>query len=770
MSRPAERPRPDLGDGSWLEAAALGPQPLAVRRVEPSPCTTACPAGVNVKAYVSLIAEGRFAEALTVVRERCPLPGICGRICHHPCEAACRRDQPIAIRALKRFVADVADGPPPAPAPAPVAHPTTQVAVVGSGPAGLTAAWELRRSGYPVTVFEAESEPGGMLRYGIAPYRLPRPALDAEIDYLLASGIELRTGCRIGEDLELEALLASGFASVLFALGAQRGRSLGLPDEGGEVEDALSFLRRVNAGDRRPLTGGVLVIGGGSTAVEAARTARRLGADPVTILYRRSRRELLAGDEEIEACAREGIAIRFLVTPHAVVRDDDRFIGLECLQVELGEADASGRRRPVPVAGSEFLVEADRVLAAVGQQADLGLLPEKHLARLAPRGRLQVDVETAMTALQGVFAAGDVVTGPSTVIDAVAAGQRAAATVRRYLASGRTTRPLAPPPAPAEYALPDLPAAPAARRHPPTAPLEPGREFAETERAFGPHEAVAEARRCLRCGPCSECRLCVSSCGRRHLAMRVPEAGPAWPSLVRCSGPTAAAVARSAPAGGRLVAAGGAAAAAVELLPLPVRVLDEQCRACADCLAVCPFDALELAGDGRPVRVAESRCRGCLLCAAVCPTGALVSELGSAAWWQERLESVAARAASSPPRVTVTCAGRPAHWSRATRPGRRDELVTVRCAGSIDPGRLLELVWRGAEKVVVVGCGAEGCRFAGGAALAARHVATARSLLAAIGFDPDRVVYDGGGQAASPLWPVPVGRAAAPRPRPGAGR
>ncbi len=391
--------RTETLSGARLRVPTLGGAPFRLEPVEPSPCTTACPAGINVKAYVSLIAEGMFAEALAVVRDRCPLPGICGRICHHPCEAACRRDEPIAIRALKRFVADVADETPPAMLP--VIHPASPVAVIGSGPAGLAAAWDLRRAGYPVTIFESEPETGGMLRYGIAPYRLPREILDAEIDYLLASGIELRTGCRIGTDLTLESLLDDEWAAVLFAVGAQRGRALGIPgeEESPEVEDALGFLRRVNAGDRAPLTGRVVVIGGGSTAVEAARTARRLGADEVTILYRRSATELLAGPEEIDACTEEGIEIRFLVTPQAVVRDNDRFLGLECLEIELGEPDASGRRRPVPVTGSEFLVEADRVLAAVGQSADLDFLPEKYRLRLSERQRLRADGTTAMTHL-----------------------------------------------------------------------------------------------------------------------------------------------------------------------------------------------------------------------------------------------------------------------------------------------------------------------------------------------------------------------------------
>ncbi len=640
-------------------------------------------------------------------------------------------------------MADAADETPPPMAP--VSHPSSRVAIVGSGPAGLTAAYDLRRAGYPVTIFESEPEPGGMLRYGIAPYRLPREVLDAEIGYLLGAGIEIRTGCRIGRDIELEALLDDGWAAVLFAVGAQRGRALGIPgeDEAPQVEDALGFLRRVNGGDRTPLEGRVVVIGGGSTAVEAARTARRLGADPVTILYRRSRNELLAGPEEIEACAAEGIQLSFLVAPQAVVRDENRFLGLECLRVELGEPDASGRRRPLPVRGSEFLVEADRVLAAVGQQADLAFLPEKYRPRVSERGRLQVDAATAMTALQGVFAAGDVVTGPATVIDAVAAGHRAADTIRAYLASGCPV-PEPEPPAPAtEYALPEPPAAAAARRHPPMAPLAPGQEFAETERSFGPAEAMAEARRCLRCGPCSECLVCAPSCHRRHLVLRTGHDGAAPSVLLRTSGALASSLEPDGPAAALLLAEAGEAELAARLLPLAMRVRAERCRACGSCLEVCPFDALELAPEDRAVTVAASRCRGCQLCAAVCPTNALVSDAYSEQWWQTRLAAIEAEPASEAPLLVVTCARRAGSvGERLRRNGRRIEVVTVRCAGGLDAGRLLELCWRGAERIVVAGCGPGRCRFGDAARLAAGQTARARELLELIGSDPAQVVDD----------------------------
>ncbi len=732
--------------GARLRAPALGGAPLQIVPVEPSPCTTACPAGINVKAYVSLIAEGMFAEALAVVRDRCPLPGICGRICHHPCEAACRRDEPIAIRALKRFVADVTGEEPPPMLP--VIHPMSRVAVVGSGPAGLAAAWDLRRAGYPVTIFESEAEPGGMLRYGIAPYRLPREVLDAEIGYLLAAGIELRTGCRIGDQITLESLLDDDWAAVLFAVGAQRGRALGIPGEedSPEVEDALGFLRRANAGDRTPVTGRVLVIGGGSTAVEAARTARRLGADSVTILYRRSAKELLAGPEEIEACSSEGIEISFLTAPRAVVRDDDRFLGLECLRVELGKPDASGRRRPVPVPGSEFLIEAERVLAAVGQSSDLGFLPEKYRQRLAEHNRLRVGGDTAMTPMQGIFAAGDAVTGPATVIEAVAAGHRAAAAIQHYLDSGRPEPEASPAAAPSEFALPEAPPAPAARHEPPLRPLAQGQEFAETERAFSAAEAIAEAQRCARCGPCSECLLCAPSCSRRHFVVRLGDDGNGQSLRVRASAGFATGLAADGPITAQLEADGAAAGLDACLLPVQMRLRAARCRACGECVEVCPFEALELTPNDRRVKVDAGLCRGCLLCSAACPTEALVSEAWSPAWWHRRLDAMAGPPDEAAPWVVVACTRRAANLpARLSMMGRRVEIVGVPCAGGLDAGRLLEITRRGAGGVLVAGCDPDHCRFGDGSRLGARQIATARALLALVGIDPTRIRDDWSG-------------------------
>lgn len=573
-------------------------EPLPILPVEPAPCTQACPAGINVKAYVSLIAESRFAEALQVVRQHCPLPGICGRICHHPCEAVCRRgtvDEPIAIRSLKRFVADLAIEE-PAPTPWPLIEKNSRVAIVGSGPAGLTAAYDLRRAGYPVTIFEAESEAGGMLRYGITEYRLPREVLNAEIEYLGGVGLDFETGCHVGRDLQLEELLEQGFVATLLAVGAQRGRPMRLPGaescEG--VEDALAFLRRVNHGDRTPVTGRVVVIGGGSTAVEAARSALRLGADSVDILYRRYREELLADEEEIRAAESEGIAFRFLVAPMRLIMEDGVLQALECVRVGLGEPDASGRRRPIQIPGSEFRVETDRVLAAIGQAADLDFMPAEILAELTQNELLRVDPSTAMTGLQGVFAAGDAVSGPATVIDAIAEGHRAAEAIYHYLKEGRPS--IAPEPpemrAPVEYGLPDSPPVTAERGRPEHRSVKSGAEFAEVERAFGEAEAVDEARRCLRCGPCGECRACTPSCRRRHVLVRFPDGegtGSRPPILLRAPGNVSMGLSSRSAAQAQLLPesrprllreVSPQEGDVVEVAPLRVQIVEEQCRGC----------------------------------------------------------------------------------------------------------------------------------------------------------------------------------------------
>ncbi len=404
------------------------------------PCFLQCPANVDVQGYLAFAHAGMHKEALDLIRETNPLPLSCGRICVRYCEANCRRkdvDSPAAINFMKRYVADLGYDRLERPEPTPLNG--KRVAVIGGGPAGLTCAYYLRQKGVAVTIYDMQPKLGGMLRYGIPEYRLPQDVLDKEVGQLLSVGIDARTGVKLGLDITLDGLKAEGHDAIFLAMGSWVAKGMGIEGEDHpNILPGIVFLEAVKREGPPSLKGTVAIVGGGNTAVDAARTALRCGADKVAILYRRTRSEMPADDVEVEDAVEEGVDLQFLLAPKRAVVEDGRLLGLECTRMELGAPDASGRRRPMEVAGSEFLFEADWLVSAIGQEQDLSGLANATLGdiRLTKWRSIDADPETFQTSVPGVFAGGDVMTGPAAAIDAIAAGRKAALVIDRFLETG----------------------------------------------------------------------------------------------------------------------------------------------------------------------------------------------------------------------------------------------------------------------------------------------------------------------------------------------
>lgn len=482
--------------GSCLEICWYG----GIKRQDETsaaPCQQACPAGIDVPRYVRLTAEGKFEEALAVVREKIPFPSVCGSACFHPCETKCRRgqlDDPIAIMAIKRFIArrDARRWREKSK----VAKPTGKsIAIVGSGPAGLTAAYYLAKLGHSVTVFEALPVAGGMMRVAIPDYRLPRELLEQEIDEIKRVGVEIRTNTKIDS---LDAISGQGYEAIFLATGAGDSLQPGIEAENSpRVIQCLLFLKEVKLGKEISLGDRVAVIGGGNAAIDASRTALRLGAKEVTIVYRRSRAEMPASEEEVEGALAEGVNLQFLATPTRVVRNNGR-LKLECLRMKLGQVDASGRRKPEPLKGTEFNIDVDSIIMAIGERPDI---PSQFSLKQADGNKILVHPETLATSREGVFAGGDAVSGPASIIEAIAAGRKAASSIDRYLGGkGDIEESLAPPEG---AVLPLDPAQLVAGGRVPPMPHLPLHKrltsFEEIETGYTEETVIREAKRCLKC-------------------------------------------------------------------------------------------------------------------------------------------------------------------------------------------------------------------------------------------------------------------------------
>ena len=490
-----------------------------------APCMQACPIHLDIPRYIEEIKVGKFRESLDCIKSRLPLPGIVGRVCVRPCEFNCRRglvDEPIQIRHLKRFVADHAlehaqdlsnkhVGKPVAVANSKQHASPLKVAIIGAGPSGLTCASFLANRGYDVTIFEMLSESGGMAAVGIPDYRLPRDIVRGEVEGIENLGVKIIYGKALGPSFTLDDLEKDGYKAIFIGIGCHCHKSLGIEGEGkgyyGYVP-GVYFLRNINLGlyDEVPKGKKMVVVGGGNVAIDCVRTAFRVGFDESHIVYRRSRKEMPADQVEIDDAEVEGVQLHFLTAPKRIIGENGKVTGLECLRMELGEPDSSGRRRPVLMPGSEFVIDADVIVAAIGQEGDFNCMCNLPGVEVTKKGAIVVD-DNLMTSRKGVFAGGDCVTGPDVLIKACAHGRRVGMAIDRLLTDGdiRTLEEVKDEKFLTQFKIYDpseaiaLPAGTGriAVRHEP--PLERKNDFREVDKGYTAEEAVTEASRCLRC-------------------------------------------------------------------------------------------------------------------------------------------------------------------------------------------------------------------------------------------------------------------------------
>ncbi|MCK4903209.1 MAG: FAD-dependent oxidoreductase [Candidatus Marinimicrobia bacterium] len=716
--------------------------------VDPSPCMEACPAGVNVKAYVSLIAAGKFHEALNVVRERNPLPGICGRVCTHPCETYCNRNQidsPVAIRSLKRFVADY-ELEHPMPKPNLTAGTRKEkIAIIGSGPAGLTAAHDLAKSGFNVTIFEELSVPGGMLIAGIPSYRMPRDILKIEIDYIRNLGVNIITNKKISGKQDYNKLLKD-FDAVYLAIGAHIGKKLGIPGEDNYKGflDAVTFLREVNLEKPKKPGEKVIVIGGGNSAIDAARTALRLGSE-VNIVYRRTQKEMPADEDEIKEAEKEGVKMHYLAAPVKIIGANGNVTGLECTKMKLGKPDKSGRARPIPINNSEFIIEADVIIPAISQQPDLSFLPKDHNIDISRWNTFAADENTMATNIPGIFAGGDAVTGPNTVIDAIAQGHITATSIERFINGEKLEQTDSKTKSIETEIKIDFNNQLKTKRAiiPMQEISERQNSFQEVEYGFDEATAIAEAQRCLRCGPCGECFICVSDCnkglsvlhsvnGHDDYVLRLPSDFQSKDDL----------------ANGNLlgtIKTANGKGIPIELDSYIPIVKENLCRGCGDCVTVCEYNACQLVqknGDIFISHIDQEICRGCGTCVTFCPSSAIQPGRYTSDWLSFKFKNIDPKKRNI---VVFSCNWNGADFEKVNTSKYKNTnfiFIQTMCTGRIESTFILRAIEEGTDGVLVVGCSADECHYEFGAKRFAETYAKVEQLAHILGYEKYRIKYE----------------------------
>jgi len=480
---------------------------MVCKELVSSPCQYSCPIDQEASTYIALIAQRKFEEAFRIIMKDNPLPSVCGRVCHHPCEKVCAAGEagdPISIRSLKRFVMDWADRKGISYIPEPVEQNRERIAIIGAGPAGLAAGYFLARKGFQPTIFEALPVAGGMLAVGIPDHRLPKSVVQKEIERIKSAGVEIRTGIIMGRDITIEGLFKSGYKAVFCSTGAGKSLLMGIPGEDAcGVLHSVEYLRELNLGKKVQVGKRVCVVGGGNSAIDAARAALRdKGCENVSIFYRRTKAEMPALAEEVDAAIEEGIDIQFLVAPVKVITKDGKAAAIECVRMKLGEKDKSGRPRPVAIEGSNFTTSLDTLILAISERPDTSYIVDADGIR-RDRENIVIDTETSMTTWDGVFAGGDAVTGPGSVVEAIAAGKLAAETIEKYVCGkplGREYRLTRP----SMYVSPEMlseeevdKAKRPKMKH--LAVSHRRKNFKEVEIGLTEEIAVQEAKRCLRC-------------------------------------------------------------------------------------------------------------------------------------------------------------------------------------------------------------------------------------------------------------------------------